>query len=32
MNEGELLIDGTPEELVENDQARKVYLGKTFSM
>jgi len=32
MNEGELLIDGTPVELVENDQARKVYLGKTFSM
>jgi len=32
MNEGELLIDGTPGELVENDQARKVYLGKTFSM
>ncbi|MBC8257772.1 MAG: LPS export ABC transporter ATP-binding protein [SAR324 cluster bacterium] len=32
MNEGELLIDGTPEELVENDQARKVYLGKSFSM
>ena len=32
MNEGELLIDGTPDELVENNQARKVYLGKTFSM
>ena len=32
MNEGELLIDGTPDELVENDQARKVFLGKTFSM
>ena len=32
MNEGELLINGTPDELVENDQARKVYLGKTFSM
>ena len=32
MNEGELLIDGTPDELMENDQARKVYLGKTFSM
>ena len=32
MNEGELLIDGTPDELLENDQARKVYLGKTFSM
>ena len=32
MNEGELLIDGTPDELVGNDQARKVYLGKTFSM
>ena len=32
MNEGELLIDGTPDDLVENDQARKVYLGKSFSM
>ena len=32
MNEGELLIDGTPDELVGNDKARKVYLGKTFSM
>ena len=32
MNEGELLIDGTPDELVVNDQARKVYLGKSFSM
>ncbi len=32
MNEGELLIDGTPDELVENDKARKVYLGKSFSM
>ena len=32
MNEGKLLIDGTPDELVVNDQARKVYLGKTFSM
>ena len=32
MNEGELLIGGTPDELVKNDQARKVYLGKSFSM
>jgi len=32
MNEGELLIGGTPDELVDNDQARKVYLGNTFSM
>ena len=32
MNEGELLIDGTPDELLEIDQARKVYLGKTFSI
>ena len=32
MNEGELLIDGTPDELLENDQARKVYLGKTFTL
>jgi lipopolysaccharide export system ATP-binding protein len=32
MNEGELCLSGTPEELVKNDQARKVYLGKSFSM
>ena len=32
MNEGELLVGGTPEELVDNDQARKVYLGESFSM
>ena len=32
MHEGELLIGGTPDELVENEQARKVYLGKSFSM
>ena len=32
MNEGELLIGGTPDQLVKNDQARKVYLGKSFSM
>ena len=32
MNEGELLIDGTPDKLVDNDQARKIYLGKSFSM
>ena len=32
MNEGELLVGGTPDELVDNEQARKVYLGETFSM
>lgn len=32
MNEGSLLIEGTPGELVENQQARKVYLGESFSM
>ena len=32
MNEGELLVDGTPDDLVENEQARKVYLGKSFTM
>ncbi|MBF0276654.1 MAG: LPS export ABC transporter ATP-binding protein [SAR324 cluster bacterium] len=32
MNEGELLAHGTPQELVQNEQARKVYLGESFSM
>jgi len=32
MNEGELLVQGTPKELARNQQARKVYLGERFSM
>ena len=32
MNEGELLASGTPEELMGNEQARKVYLGESFSL
>jgi lipopolysaccharide export system ATP-binding protein len=32
MNSGELLISGTPEEIVESDIARKFYLGEEFKM
>lgn len=32
MNEGELLASGTPDELMKNEQARKVYLGESFSI
>ena len=31
MNEGTLLVSGTPEELSKDEQARKVYLGETFA-
>jgi len=29
--EGKVLIEGTPEEIIKNDKARKLYLGKSFS-
>lgn len=32
MNEGQLLAAGTPKELMQNEQARKVYLGESFSI
>lgn len=32
MNEGKILVDGTPEFIVNNDLARKVYLGENFSL
>ncbi len=32
MNEGKLLAHGTPRELMQNEQARKVYLGELFSI
>lgn len=32
MNSGELLVDGTPEELINNERARKFYLGEEFRM
>jgi lipopolysaccharide export system ATP-binding protein len=32
MNEGEILVDGTPEFIVNNELARKVYLGENFSL
>lgn len=32
MNRGELLVDGTPEELIKNEIAREHYLGENFKM
>lgn len=32
MNSGELLVSGTPDEIINNDRARKFYLGEEFRM
>lgn len=32
MNSGELLVSGTPEELINDERARKFYLGEEFRM
>jgi lipopolysaccharide export system ATP-binding protein len=32
MNSGELLVDGTPDAIINNDRARKFYLGEEFRM
>ncbi len=32
MNSGELLVNGTPDEIVNNERARKFYLGEEFKM
>ena len=32
MAEGEVLISGTPEEIAQNEVARKVYLGENFKL
>ncbi len=32
MNSGELLVDGTPDEIINNERARKFYLGEEFRM
>lgn len=32
MNSGELLVSGTPNEIINNDRARKFYLGEEFRM
>ncbi len=32
MNRGELLVSGTPEEIINNEVARKFYLGEEFKM
>lgn len=32
MNEGELLVHGSPDELMQDEKARKIYLGESFTM
>lgn len=32
MNSGELLVNGTPDEIINDDRARKFYLGEEFRM
>ncbi|MDT8445576.1 MAG: LPS export ABC transporter ATP-binding protein [bacterium] len=32
MNDGEILVAGKPQEIIENETARKVYLGEHFSL
>lgn len=32
MNEGQILVDGTPEFIINNELARKVYLGEHFKL
>jgi lipopolysaccharide export system ATP-binding protein len=32
MSRGELLVSGTPEEIINNEVARKFYLGEEFKM
>ena len=32
MAEGEVLISGTPQEIAENELAKKVYLGENFKL
>ncbi len=32
MNNGELLVEGTPNEIINSDRARKFYLGEEFKM
>ena len=32
LNDGELLVKGKPEEILEDEEARKVYLGEKFKM
>ena len=31
INEGEVLADGTPEEIIANETVRRIYLGDTYS-
>ena len=32
MNNGELLVDGTPDEIINSERARKFYLGESFKI
>ena len=32
LHDGKVMTEGTPEQIVENDDVRKVYLGEGFSL
>ncbi len=32
LHEGRIMADGTPDEIVENEQVRRIYLGETFHL
>ncbi len=32
MSEGSVIVDGTTEEIAQNEKARKVYLGENFKL
>ena len=32
LHEGRILMDGTPEEIIDNDDVKRVYLGKNFKI
>jgi len=32
LHDGQVLMDGTPDEIVENTEVRRVYLGDRFSL
>ena len=32
MNDGEIIVEGTPELIINNEMAKKVYLGENFKL
>jgi lipopolysaccharide export system ATP-binding protein len=32
MNAGEIMVQGTPDEIVSSPEARRLYLGESFTM